>query len=116
MVDSLPPKPSAVAHVTDAHWRAALEAASKKTDFNGFTHLFGSYSLDHSTCKSVIDNARCLILLGEVPKPVEDRIDAAIANAYRDYWNRPFSSIQPSIAFRACCRKHFAGLTFPPME
>jgi hypothetical protein len=92
---TLPTKAAAVAHVSDAHWEAALDAADKN---------WKGYASDHN-CRVIIDHARCLILLGEVPEPV-DPIEAAIDKVWNDL--NDFNE-----DFHAHCRKHFAGLNFP---
>jgi len=89
---TLPPKPEAVAHVSDAYWEAAIAKARLVE-------------------RSVIDHARCLILLGEVPESV-DPIEAAIESAYEEWLN---DDGEWRGVFRRVCRKHFAGLTFPPL-
>lgn len=88
----LPLKPAAVEHVSDAHWKAALDEANP-------------YWRTGDSVGDIIDHARCLILLGEVLQPA-DLISIAIRAMFNDI---NFNDIS---IFDAC-RKHFAGLTFP---
>lgn len=108
----LPEKPFAVAHVSDAHWEAALEYALRLSNSKSSSLTAGGNKYVFETWA---DHARCLILLGEVPVPV-DPIEAAIVAAYRRHHGllSGYSPIPELFArFDATCRKHFAGLTFP---
>ena len=96
---NLPNKPKDVAHVSDALWETALDKASY------------SDSLSPYWKKYRIDYARCLILLGEVKEPV-DPIDKAIRATFYGYGDNRLTECQ----FNTMCRKHFAGLTFPPVQ
>jgi hypothetical protein len=106
---TLPPKPAAVAHVSDALWEAALvEVFLRVRGGEPKEALERAYDNELETAT---DYARCLILLGEVPEPV-DPIDAAMCNVFDRLditeWARG--------NIKADCRKHFAGLTFPKAE
>jgi hypothetical protein len=101
---NLPEKPADVAHVSDAHWEAALDKAYS-TWSNPIRDLAGTWHLSE-----LIDHARCLILLGEVVEPV-DPIEAAIIAAAQEAVHLPVSGYHAD--FASICRKHFAGLCFP---
>jgi hypothetical protein len=98
---TLPPKPEAVAHVSDQHWEAALVRSDAD---------WTMYKPTGELLPRVIDHARCLILLNEVQEPV-DLIDDAIWALHRSYEEKGIF-LEP-VKFRAACRKHFAGLKFP---
>jgi len=111
----LPEKPAAVAHVSDQHWEVALDTAAHKNHVKDWWQVAADF---HPDCKrAVVDHARCLILLGEVPEPL-DPIDAAIYALFEERtgadsrgdsaWHKARRD-----AFGTQCRKHFAGLTFP---
>jgi hypothetical protein len=90
----LPAKPAVVAHVSDAHWEAALDAAFGKID-NGYSP-WRLWIHDTPVAALLTDHARCLILLGEVPEPV-DPLDVAIAAV----WNDTFDCSQGPLAAMA---------------
>jgi hypothetical protein len=98
---NLPPKPPAVAHVSDAHWEAALNQAVENGE-----GLFSYYA------PLIVHHARCLILLNEVAEPV-DPIEAAMDAMFDLRLN--WSGYGPA-AFKRACRKHFAGKTFPEAQ
>ena len=95
---NLPDKPKDVAHVSEALWKCALAKASYSDSLSPYWKKHG------------IDHARCLILLGEVPEPV-DPIEAAIENV----WSGGSLEVGKA-AFNQKCRKYLAGLTFPPVQ
>ncbi len=103
-MSGLPEKPAAVAHVSDAHWEAALNKALStwKVQDDAWPNRIA--------LPEAIDHARCLILLGEAPESV-DPIEAALDAL----WRQVSSGLKnyEALYFKAHCRKHFAGLTFP---
>jgi hypothetical protein len=114
---TLPPKPEAVAHVSDLHWEAALDAAAQKNKAKDFGIVGRNF---HPDCvEAVIDHARCLILLGEVAEPV-DPIEAAMDALFEERCDikSPDAVFHKARldAFKAQCRKHFSGLTFPEAQ
>jgi hypothetical protein len=103
---TLPDKPSAVAHVSDAHWEAALDAAYGKLAVHYISWRDRDPGAD---AWPQVEIARCLILLGEVPEPV-DPLDAAIAAV----WNDTFDCSQGPLALNSAIRKRLAPfLTIP---
>ena len=108
---TLPPKPEAVAHVSDAHWEAALQRAY---DIGGYITSISILLTDgiyHRVARSVIDHARCLILLNEVPEPV-DPIEVACGLIVQDWCSvSPFPKSLSEIV-----RKHLGGMTIPKGE
>jgi len=109
---NLPPKPEAVAHVPNSQWEASLDKAMRLSGLGSNIGCWQSFRND--TIAGLADHARCLILLGEVPEPV-DPIEAAIDAAWNEYLaNQSGRGIKSaSENFSAACRKHFSGLTFP---
>jgi hypothetical protein len=96
---TLPTKPDAVAHVSDAHWEAALDKTGRNWKY--YTHA--------CILPAIIDHARCLILLNEVPEPVD-----SISLAASQIWgvaNGPHCDAVPRI--EAAIRKHLAGMAIP---
>ena len=88
-MSNLPPKPEAVAGVSDRLWEAALDAAAQKNIVYGWEHVALNF---HPDCRgAVIDHARCLILLKEVEEP-RCPLDEAIEAAYKDCQNKPWIS------------------------
>ena len=102
----IPNKPKDVAHVSDALWETALFAAD---------HGWPMVVLGSQCMMNIIDHARCLILLGEVQEPV-DPIEAATEAACLDYKSEKYLGKPGDVVFTLVCRKHFAGLTFPPVQ
>jgi len=106
---TLPTKPDAVAHVSDAHWEAALRQAwnifaSKRPHTIAFERAdWGAAEIT----PTIIDHARCLILLNEVPEPV-DPLEVAM-DALWDSWNGGWS--KSDMKDSVC--KHLAGMTIP---
>lgn len=108
---SLPEKPADVAHVSDAHWEAALDEACSRQGY--IFQLSFNWSSNYG--KGVIDHARCLMLLGEVAEPV-DPIGEAIKAARSAWVSDPRYFENHEAGFEAACRKHLAGLTFPEVK
>ena len=106
-MSALPPKPDSIADVSDALWEAALVKAGR-TRVEGVANYSDVFQKIHIR-ESLIDHARCLILLGEVAEPV-DEIDSALNAAWQEGWH--FSQTR----FKEVCREHLAGLTFPEVQ
>jgi hypothetical protein len=109
----LPYKPAAVARVTDAHWEAALRHAwsifaSKRPSTIDFEVVYWGVA---EITPTIIDHARCLILLNEVPDPV-DPLDAAIDAAWAD-WLAYAEDPMLEEHFAAVIHRHLAGITIP---
>lgn len=100
---TLPEKPAIVADVSDAKWEAALDAANPDWRF---------YRSSGEKMTHIIDHARCLILLGEVPEPV-DPIEAAMRAFRASVWELGCVNLGQLDKVDMACRRHFAGLTFP---
>jgi hypothetical protein len=98
----LPPKPESVSHVTDAHWEAAIAAASIP-----HWHICWE-SWSGWLREATIDHARCLILLGEVKEPL-DLFEAACGRIVQDWYST--RTVPTSMA--DIIRKHLAGMTIP---
>jgi hypothetical protein len=93
----LPDKPQQVAHVSDALWEAALDAA----------YAYWRGLPDGILFRLTIDHARLLIMQGEVEEPI-DPLDAAL-DALWDSWSGAWVKCQMKTAIR----KHLAGMTIP---
>jgi hypothetical protein len=109
-VMNLPPKPESVSHVTDAHWEAALRQAwlifsSKRPSTIDFEVVYWGVA---EIAPTIIDHARCLILLGEVKEPV-DPLGVAFARLLDEYWSDGILSRD----LESIIRKHLAGMTIP---
>lgn len=79
----LPPKPAAIAQISDALWRTALVQAGRQ--MNGLVCDYETLC-ENVQISKVIDHARCLILLQEVGAN-GDPLDKAINAAFNTYDN-----------------------------
>jgi len=107
---TLPTKPDAVAHVSDAHWEAALRQAwSVFASRRLSTIAFERANWDAAEITpTIIDHARCLILLKEVPEPV-DPFEVKCGLIVQDWHS---ASVVPK-SMADIIRKHLAGMTIP---
>ena len=110
-MSALPPKPGSISDVSDTLWEAALVKAGR-TRVEGVANYSDVFQKIHIR-ESLIDHARCLILLGEVAEPV-DPIEAALDAMWKQV--SPFIKIYEQPYFKQHCREHFAGLTFPEVQ
>ncbi len=110
-MSNLPEKPEAVAHVSDAHWEAATRQVwAEFRELDPRLFVFERVHWDvYQQRKIVADWARRLILLGEVPEPV-DPITLAASHIWH-VANGPHCDAAPRI--EAAIREYLAGVTIP---